>query len=100
MRGLDGKNETCRRKVGVSLPPWEIVDRYGGEEVRRLRHLMEEDIERGREGRLSEVVVLSKGLFGLAFDTLVSVCLKSAPTSLSSSVYSVIWDGDFGGRGH
>lgn len=63
----------------MSLPPWEIVDQYGEEDVNRLRHLMEEDIEGGREGSLSEVVVLSRGLFRLAFDTLVSVCLKSAP---------------------
>ncbi|KAH9204244.1 ferric reductase like transmembrane component-domain-containing protein [Leptodontidium sp. 2 PMI_412] len=77
LRGLDAKNETCRREAGVSLPPWEIVDQYGEEDVNRLRHLMEEDIEGGREGSLSEVVVLSRGLFRLAFDTLDAVFFEA-----------------------
>ena len=62
-------NQTCRDYVQAPLPPFDIIANYTDSVIGGLRHLTRE--ESTYRTLLGEVVVPTKRLFQLSYDTLV-----------------------------
>ncbi|CAG8953908.1 hypothetical protein HYFRA_00010869 [Hymenoscyphus fraxineus] len=69
-RGIDGLNEKCRRFYNSTAPPYSLIDGFTGDEILELHHLEVGELNREAPSIYNEVLVPSKKLYGLAWDTL------------------------------
>ncbi|KAK7414269.1 hypothetical protein QQX98_006866 [Neonectria punicea] len=70
--GLDPLNQTCRNFAHTDIPPFEFVSNYSAADIEAIRRV-DMDETKKPDTTFREVVLPSKALFGVWWDTLDSV---------------------------